>query len=137
MSGNIIDMLIRHEGIELKPYRCPAGKLTIGVGRNIEDVGITRGEAVDLLRNDIARVEKELMQFHWYSNLNKVRRNAMIDMCFNLGISRFKKFEKMLAALEFHNYGLAAKEMLDSRWAEQVGDRAQELAEMIRTGNNG
>jgi lysozyme len=134
MSGNIINMLIRHEGLELNPYRCPAGKLTIGVGRNIDDVGISRAEAIMLLRNDIERVKDELIQFHWFREMNRCRQDAMINMCFNLGLPRFLTFEKMLAALEFHNYDLAAKEMLDSRWAEQVGNRAVELAEIMRTG---
>lgn len=129
---NIVDLLIKHEGMRLKPYKCPAGKWTIGVGRNIEDNGITRREGMVLLNNDIARVIDELGDFYWYKKLQTRRQHALIDMCFNLGITRFKKFKKMIKALEEKNYDKAADEMLDSRWSIQVGDRAQELAEMMR-----
>jgi lysozyme len=134
MSGNIIDMLIAHEGLRLKPYRCPAGKLTIGAGRNIEDLGITREEAIMLLHNDITRVSNELKQFTWYGQLSQARQEAMIDMCFNLGITRFKTFKRMIAALEDHNYYKASTEMIASKWADQVGPRAVDLADIIRTG---
>ena len=134
MSGNLIDMLIAHEGLELFPYKCSAGKYTIGVGRNIEDIGITREEAVTLLHNDITRVKSELKQFPWFTQLNQVRQDALIDMCFNLGMPRFCTFKRMIAALEDHNYYKASNEMISSRWADQVGSRAVDLADMIRTG---
>lgn len=131
---DITDMLVWHEGLKLKPYRCTAGKLTIGVGRNIEDVGITEDEARALLQNDIERVEGELKRFAFFAALSPPRRAALVDMCFNLGISRFSQFRAMLTALEAGDYQAAADEMLDSRWAQQVGARALRLSGMIRTG---
>ncbi len=129
------DMLTRHEGLRLKPYKCTAGKLTIGVGRNIEDNGITESEAAFMLDNDILRVHEEMrMNFTWYPHISEVRKAALIDMCFNLGISRFKKFKKMIAAIERTDYDTAASEMIDSKWAVQVGSRSAELSEMMRKG---
>ena len=106
---NLVDMLIAHEGIELKPYSCPAGRLTIGVGRNIQDLGITREEAIYLLRNDLARVESELYgRFTWFAFLSSNRKNALIDMCFNLGITRFLTFKRMIEAFKAKNWVLFA-----------------------------
>ena len=134
-SDRLIQQLIRHEGLKLKPYRCPAGKLTIGVGRNIEDNGITREEALYLLNNDIARCQRELYgAFPWFSELSETRREVLINMCFNLGLSRLQGFKNMLSALMNHDYEQAAEEMENSAWAKQVGFRADELAEIMRRG---
>ena len=127
-------MLILHEGEHLKPYLCPAGKLTIGVGRNLEDNGITQEESRFLLLNDIARCEREMEQFFFCGKIGEVREAVVMDMLFNLGLPRFRTFRKMIAALDRAKYDLAADEMLDSRWAQQVGQRAIRLADMMRTG---
>lgn len=128
------DMLIEHEGLRLKPYQCPAGKLTIGVGRNIEDNGISRDEAMLLLDNDIARCRRELSSLPWFAGLGEVRQAVLIDMNFNLGLNRFMGFRKTLVAVAAGDYTLASKEMIDSTWAKQVGARADRLARMMRTG---
>jgi len=129
------EMLIRHEGIRLKPYRDTVGKLTVGVGRNLDDVGITREEALMLLNNDIDKVRREVRRtFPWFASLNRVRQNVVLNMVFNLGLPRFRRFTKTIAAVKAKHWEEAARQMLDSRWAEQVGRRARELAEMIKTG---
>lgn len=129
-------MLIEHEGLNLKPYTCPAGKLTIGIGRNIEDNGISKEEALFLFENDINKVTLELNKcFNFFQRLQATRKVALIDMCFNLGLTKFLGFKKMIAALEKLDYEIAANEMLDSRWAKQVGRRAVTLSQMIREGN--
>lgn len=134
-NQEIEQQLIHHEGLRLKPYRCLAGKMTIAVGRNLEDVGISKSEAELMLRNDIKRVRLELIaSLPCYPDLSDSRKLAMIDMCFNLGLPRFLKFKKMIAALKAEDYERAAVEMLDSRWAGQVGQRAKTLAEMVRQG---
>lgn len=121
--------LILHEGLKLTPYRCTADKLTIGVGRNLDDVGITQEEAEFLLDNDILRCCDDLdRNMSWWRDLSEVRQRVLIDMVFNLGISRFMKFQNMIDALANSNYKGAAEEMLDSRWADQVGQRAMRLA---------
>ncbi|MDH5525559.1 MAG: lysozyme [Desulfobulbaceae bacterium] len=132
---DIEQQLIRHEGIRLKPYTCPAGKITIGVGRNLEDNGISKFEAMLMLRNDIVQVRFALAKvLPCFSRLSPNRKMAMVDMCFNLGLPTFLKFKDMITALEADNFELAAKEMLDSRWAKQVGPRATTLAAMMREG---
>lgn len=127
--------LILHEGLRLTPYRCPAGKLTIGVGRNLEAVGISKDEAKLMLRNDLLRtrlgLEKVLPGF---LALSPRRRMALIDMAFNLGLNGLLKFKKMLASLVAGDWDQAAAEMLDSTWASQVGQRAVTLATMIKEG---
>ena len=126
-------ILKRHEGLELKPYRCSADKLTIGVGRNIEDRGITMDEAEFMLNTDIALIMKEALQvLPFWNTLTPVRREVVLNMLFNLGMPRFLKFKKMLDALERLDYTAAAFEMENSRWASQVGERAEELADMMR-----
>lgn len=128
-------MLIRHEGLRLKPYRDIRNKLTIGIGRNLEDVGITREEALLLLDHDIARVRHEVERaFPWFSRLNPARKDVVLNMVFNLGLSRFRRFRKTIAAIKARDWEQAAREMLASLWARQVGRRARELAEMMRRG---
>ena len=128
-------MLIRHEGLKLKPYKCTAGKLTIGVGRNIEDMGITEDEAIYMLRNDVARFAAELASVKpIVKSLDDVRYYVLLNMAFNLGINRLMKFEKMWQAIESGQYLEAALEMQDSRWREQVGGRCTELASLMENG---
>lgn len=130
--NNLIDLVKKHEGLRLKPYRCTAGKLTIGYGRNIEDKGISKKEAKYLLENDLEQVKEELrLLLLFWDILSEVRRAVLMDMCFNLGLNGFMKFKKMLSALENKDYELAAKEMLNSKWATQVKGRANELAFMM------
>lgn len=134
-DAEMAKQLAIHEGMRLKPYRCTANKLTIGVGRNIEDVGITAEEALYLLRNDIVRTRYALEKaVPSYLRLSMPRRKALIDMCFNLGLSGLLKFKKFLAAIEAEDFNRAADEMLSSAWAGQVGQRAHTLAAMMREG---
>ena len=129
------EMLIRHEGLRLKPYNDTVGKLTIGVGRNLDDVGITREEALMLLDNDIAKVRREVNRaFPRFAQLNPVRKNVVLNMVFNIGLPRFRQFKKTIAAIKAKDWEEAASQMLDSRWARQVGRRARELAAMMKTG---
>ncbi len=128
-------LLVKHEGLVLKPYRCTAGKLTIGCGRNLEDNGITVLEAKMLLRHDLTRTRFGLEKaLPFFLGLSRPRRLALIDMCFNLGLPRFLQFKQMLAAIADGDFDRAAGEMLSSRWAAQVGQRANTLAAMMREG---
>lgn len=180
-----IEELVRHEGLRLKPYKCSANSWTIGVGRNLDDigisgsealvllkhdiarnkdvrfkptvrfkpaglsnclgyinygrdletVGISEAEAMMMLRNDIARVKQELKdRVIFYLSLSEKRQEVLINMCFNLGINRLLKFKRMFAAIDRADYPEAGREMLDSRWARQVGNRSKELAEKMRDG---
>ena len=129
------DMLIRHKGMKLKPYFDSEKIMMIGVGRNLEDMGITEEEARFMLENDIARLYQEARHaFTWFGRLCTVRKTVILNMLFNLGMTRLQRFRLMLGALDRGDYILAANEMLDSHWAEQVGDRATELAKLMRMG---
>jgi lysozyme len=129
------ERLILDEDLKLKPYRCPAGKLTIGIGRNIKDVGISRAEALMLCDNDIDRVEAELdRHVPWWRDLSERRQQALANMCFNMGWPRLAKFKNMLAALQAGDFDRAAAEAENSLWFKQVGARGMRIAAMIKEG---
>lgn len=128
-------LLLRHEGIRLKPYTDSVGKLTLGIGRNLDDVGISEMEALYLLSNDIRRVSREVQDaFPWFKSISVPRQDVVISMVFNLGLAGFSKFKLLIQAISNQDYERAAQEMISSRWAGQVGVRAKELAFMMRTG---
>jgi lysozyme len=130
----LVLQLKKHEGLKLKPYRDKVDKLTIGYGRNLDDKGISDEEAEIFLMNDIKECEKQLEGISWYENLGHSRQIVIINMCYNLGIKGLKGFKNMIKAVKENDFYKAAYEMLDSKWAEQVGERAKELAEQMRTG---
>lgn len=126
--------LERHEGLRLYPYRDTVGKLTIGYGRNIEDTGISEGEAKFLLNNDMDSVEAYLLTVDEYQDLDPARQTVIANMAFNLGFHGLMQFKRMWAGIRRKDYEAASREMLSSRWARQVGYRATELSEIMRTG---
>ncbi|HEX2113147.1 MAG TPA: glycoside hydrolase family protein [Alphaproteobacteria bacterium] len=134
--ARMLEQLVAHEGVRLKPYRCPAGKLTIGIGRNLDDVGLTRGEAFMLASNDIVRTEALLEKLAVWGALGDVRQRVLCDMAFNMGVAGLMQFRKMFAAIEAQDFARAADEMLASAWAKQVPGRADKLARMMRTGHD-
>jgi len=140
---NLIEMLKRHEGEVVTNgrhliYKCSKGHWTIGIGRNVDingGLGLSDKEVDFLLEQDIERVIKELsIEFGWFADLDDVRRDAMIDISFNLGATRLRKFVLALDAMERAEYKTASKEFLDSDWSRQVKGRSIELASMIATG---
>jgi lysozyme len=135
---NLIDMIKRHEGFRNFPYMDSVGKLTVGYGRNLEDVGISKAEAEILLVNDINIATGDLVDILPESTTyGRNRFNALVDMMFNLGKTKFRGFKKMIAALKERNFKKAAMEMLDSKWATQVGYRANDLAYMVEFDKQG
>lgn len=151
----MIAELVRDEGERLKVYRCTAGKLTIGVGRNLDDVGIsasetrqlgitvrscaangiTRSQSRALLDGDISRCEADLdRRLAWWRALDPIRQRILVNMCFNLGIKGLEGFVNTLAMIKTGRYADAAVNMLKSKWAGQVGQRANRLSLMMRTG---
>ena len=138
-------LIAKHEGLRLFPYKDTVGKLTIGYGRNLDDVGIsqemakqvlidagiTQDMADAMLVEDVSQSIKECQKFEWFEDLNEVRQAVIVNMVFNLGITRFKKFKKTITYLASCNPGYAANEMLDSKWARQVGRRSAELSNMM------
>lgn len=133
---DLVSMLVMNEGLRLKPYRCTAGKLTIGVGRNLDDTGITKEEALKLLDDDIIRVEAELQKnLPWYLSLSEARKAVLIDMCFNLGIVGLLAFKTTLSLIKDGKYKEAAIAMLQSKWASQVKNRAERNAALMESGD--
>lgn len=130
----LVKQLKKHEGLELKPYKCTSNKLTIGIGRNLEDVGISEIEAEYLLMNDLDTYMTAAKTYDWYNGLNDPRKAVIVSMLFNMGQTNFNKFLKMKQALSVGDHAEAAKQMLDSRWAKQVKGRAVELSKQMETG---
>ena len=134
----LIEQLKRHEGVRTHAYQCTANMTTVGVGRNIDEdggLGLSVDEIEFLLENDIKRCKQELITLPWFSQIDSVRQDALINMCFNLGMTRLLGFKNALTAMSVGDYDTAADEFMDSRWAKQVGYRAEEVCTMIRTGN--
>ena len=153
---DFIQKLIAHEGLRLEVYKDSLGIDTIGIGRNLEDRGITKEEldwmdipnmaivhtmgiseadAMYLAENDVQIVEEELVRAHPCVNkLDAVRQLVVMDMAFNMGVPRLCKFKNMWNAIHEENYIAAAKEMLDSRWAIQVKSRSTKLANAMHNG---
>jgi lysozyme len=144
----LMDMLSDHEGMRLKVYDDSNGKalksadhiighLTIGVGRNVsaDGLGISEEEARFLLLNDIARIEREIKHYP-IEDLNEPRLAVIIDMTFNMGMTRFnpQRWPNMFRAIVNEDWEEASKQMLSSNWARQVKRRSVRLAEMMRTG---
>ena len=131
----LIDQLKRHEGYRGRPYLDSEGNTTIGYGRNLIANPLTEGEATLLLVGDVQRHGKELEQRYLVvRTLDEVRRSALLNMAYNLGIPRLSGFRRMWAAIDRRDWDRAAAEALDSKWARQVGDRAREIAGMLKTG---
>ena len=125
-------LLIKHEGYQNKAYEDSVGVVSIGVGRNLDELGLSDDEIMYLLNNDIIRCDRELINcFPWYSKLSRVRQEVMLMLCFNLGLTKLRKFVKALSCMERGDFVLAADHFLDSKWAKQVGNRAVELTEML------
>jgi lysozyme len=140
---DLIEQLKRHEGVVKTNdrhviYKCPAGFYTLGIGRNVDangGIGLSDEEVEHLLENDIIRTIKELTrEYEWFRELpDGARRDAIINMHFNLGGPKFGTFQKAIGYMESGLYDLAATEFLDSRWAKQVKGRSIEVTNQIKT----
>jgi lysozyme len=125
---NLISDLKRHEGFRAQPYQCSEGHWTFGYGFT----SITEPEAETILKMRVQAISNALEQYT--RSLSPARRDVIINMAFNLGLMGVMGFRRMWAAIYRHDFDAAAKEMLDSRWAKQVGGRADELSEIMRNG---
>ncbi len=116
-------------------YTCPAGKLTIGIGRNLQDRGLSGEEVKFLLENDIKdSIEDCNRLFTNFESLDDVRQEVLVNMMFNLGYDRLSKFRNMIKAISINDYIEAGKQMKDSSWYNQVGKRAKDLVVAMTTG---
>lgn len=138
-TAQLAAQLTIDEGERLRLYKCTAGKTSIGIGRNLDDVGISHDEALYLLKNDIAKVEQELdAALPWWRHMTEARQQVLANMCFNMGIGNSARgllsFRNTLASMQAGDYKAAVQGMLSSAWAKQVGDRAKRLADMMEKG---
>lgn len=122
------------EGYNSHPYTDTTGHLTIAYGRNLTNVGVSADESELMFNNDYNKCVSNLEKYDWFKTQNFLVKCALINMCFNLGINGLLKFKKMILFLELHDYKKAADEALKSKWANQVGNRANEVVELIRRG---
>lgn len=129
--------LIKHEALKLDLYQCQSLCWTIGVGRNLQDKGISERVAMIMLDEDIEDAISDLTRnLPYFGDLPECVKEALVNMVFNMGISRFLQFKKTLAFLKAGKYTKAGNECLDSRWATQVGYRAIEVAALIKLGDD-
>ncbi len=153
---HLLEELVKHEGLRLQVYQDTLGIDTIGIGRNLKDrgiskeeldeldipsidhvyeYGITEADAMLLAENDVQIVEEELLRAHpCVEDLDAVRQLVLVDMAFNMGVPRLCKFKKMWNAIHENKFDIASKEMLDSRWANQVKSRSVKLANAMHNG---
>ena len=130
--GLLAEELKRDEGFKDKVYKCSAGKLTIAYGHNIEDNPIPERIASLLLDHDIGQAIAGCENaFPWFYPLSPVRKRVIINMVFNIGVSGVSKFKNMIAAIEGEDWTEAGRQMLNSKWRSQVGQRAERLATMM------
>lgn len=133
---HLVEQLMLHESVRPKPYMCSAGKITIGVGRNLTDCGLSDAEIFFLLDNDIDAVIHDLSTFPWFASLDPIRQRVLADLRFNLGPSRLRGFKMMLHALSSADHPAAAQALQASLWYTQVGTRGPRLVNMLRTGDD-
>ena len=156
MFDKLIAQLKRHEGYSKMPYRCTAGKLTIGYGKNVDDAPLTKEELAlinakslaEVLENGISEPDAEKLlirevqkiyadlgkRLPWFADLDETRQAVLVNMAFNLGMAGLMSFKNTLAMIKAGDYKQAAENMLKSKWAEQTGRRARELAEQMESG---
>lgn len=126
--------LIQDEGLKYKPYIDTVDKISIGIGRNLSDRGLSKEEIMMLFKNDLNLVISQLSLYEWYIKLDDIRKSVLINMCFNMGINRLIGFTDMIGYLEQSNYQKAADEILASKFASQTKGRAIRLFKIMRSG---
>lgn len=121
MDRKLVERVVEHEGIRQFPYKDTRGFITIGIGRNLTTKGLSKDECYNLLTNDLIACNFQLLTVPAYISLDKIRKDVLIELCFNLGFVGLRKFKKMWSAIEQKDYNEAQKQLRDSLWAKQVG----------------
>jgi len=137
---DILNQIRADEGYRRFPYVCTAGALTIGYGRNIDKdhggEGVTESESTVMLVNNLRSVEQDMERIfpgHW-ANIDQVRKNALMNMRYQLGAGGFRGFRRMIHAVEMRRWDWAAREAINSKWAMQTPTRAFRVADELRDG---
>lgn len=129
------ELLFDSEDYKQFPYTDTTGHLTIGIGRNLTDRGISLDESLYMLDNDVAYFTSRLtINLDFFQELSQARQTVLISMCFNLGVIGLLNFKRMITALREKDYNQAAEEIIDSKAHNQTGDRYEKLAEIMRNG---
>ena len=135
MSDDGLAVLRRHEGFKDRPYRDTVGVLTIGYGWNLESDPMAREAAEIQMRMKLESLEALLLsKFDWYPNLSQTRKDVILNMCYNLGLDGFSNFRNTIWLLQNSRFAEAGEEMLKSKWAKQVGNRAIFLSDKMKAG---
>lgn len=126
-------MLLIDEGLKLKPYRCSAGKLTIGYGHNLDDLGITQRIADELLNDDLQIAKKTCRKIFGdlFERWSENRQLGWINLAFNLGYSRLSKFKNTIRAAQVEDWLEVETGLRQSLWFKQVKGRAERVIGMI------
>jgi len=119
-AKNLIKTVKRHEGFRAKPYKDTEGNLTVGYGRSLNTNPMSESEAEFLMLNDLNKSYMLLQQYWWFRELDDVRKEVLVELCFNIGIGGVFSFKKMIAAIKDKDFVRARDELLDSRWFNQV-----------------
>ena len=131
--SNLIDNIKASEGFRSKVYKCTAGHDTIGYGFAIKDLVLSKGMCDKILESKVAELKLRIDQkFPFVSELPEIVQDVVIEMCYQMGVSGFSKFKKTIDHLMRNDFPLAAKEMLDSRWAVQTPNRANRLSNYVK-----
>ena len=129
----ILNDIKRHEGFRSTVYQCTEGYDTIGYGFAVKDLVLDKGIADLILMQKLHKLlERILIAFPWFKDIDNVAKSVVVNMCYQLGLSGFSKFKKTIYLIETEQYEEASVEMLDSLWAKQTPCRAKELSEALR-----
>ena len=132
---NALEQIMRDEGFRSKPYVDSVGKITVGYGINLDNDPLSEAEGQMLTEGRVRKLIEQLSaQLPWTNDLDDARMGVLTNMAYNLGMGGLLGFKKTLALVQERNYEQASVEMLDSKWADQVGARAQRLSVQMRTG---
>lgn len=126
--------LKRDEGREPRPYKDSLGYLTIGYGHNLDSEGLCEEAMLVQLRHDIRTKALEPLDkaFPWWRNHPENVQRVLANLCFNMGIGKLRTFKNTLRLIEHRQYKAAAVELLKSKYAKQVGQRAIRLSELLK-----
>ena len=128
MIKSAFEQLKNDEGFSAVIYKCTADKNSIGYGRNLDDNPLTIKEAEYLLNSDLEKIARQAQKLSFYPRLSPERRGVIINMIYTMGLSRFKRFKRMIAAIYIEDYEMAAREMLDSLWHRKLSETGSERA---------
>ena len=134
-ESDLIKQIKEHEGLVLKPYKCPVGKLTIGYGHNLQDNGLSKSACEYILIEDIEEAKRNLYAIFtkdFFNTLKDQQKIALIDMMFNLGLSKFLTFKKFILAVKNKDFIKASAEIVNSKAYQQNKRRYKKLSEQIK-----